>query len=236
MQLFFDITLSSEHQTHLLAEGESKHILRVLRKKIGDYIKITNGQGYLFDAQIVSIKSKRCEVHIIETFYEKPLPYSLHIGIAPPKSSDRFEFFLEKATEFGITKITPLICDNSERKRINFLRCEKILQSAMKQSQRVYLPQLDDMMSFKTFMDLDFSKTKTLIAHCEDEKKFNLKDKLGNNNSLCTLIGPEGDFSLDEIERAKIQNFSPISLGNKRLRTETAALSVCHALAFHYGV
>lgn len=236
MQLFFDYTLSPEYKTHVIAEDESKHILRVLRKQIGDQLNITNGQGYLFDAEIINIKSKRCEIQLIEKTYEKPLPYQLHIGIAPTKSSDRFEFFLEKATELGITEITPILSKNSERKRININRCERILQSAMKQSQRLYLPKLNEMIAFQKFIDEDFSKTKNLIAHCEDEKKSYFKEKLDNNKAFCILIGPEGDFNRHEIEMAIKQNFEPVSLGNKRLRTETAALSVCYALALQNGI
>ena len=234
MQLFYDASLPHEFQTHLINVDESKHILRVLRKKIGDLIKITNGRGCLFEAEIIDIKSKRCEIKCINKTNESPLPYQLHIAIAPTKSSDRFEFFLEKATEIGVTEITPLLCKNSERKRLNLKRCEKILQSAMKQSKRLFLPKLNEMMTFEQFLDKDFSETKTLIAHCEDNKKFYLQDKLQNDRNFCIFIGPEGDFSKQEIEMAMKQNFEPISLGNKRLRTETAGLTVCQTLALEY--
>ena len=160
MQLFYDASLPHEFQTHLINVDESKHILRVLRKKIGDSIKITNGMGCLFDAEIIDIKSKRCEIKCIDKTTESPLPYQLHIAIAPTKSSDRFEFFLEKATEIGISEITPLLCKNSERKRLNLKRCEKILQSAMKQSKRLFLPKLNEMMTFERFLDRDFQNLK----------------------------------------------------------------------------
>ena len=234
MQLFYDEQISLNNQTHLIKHEESKHILRVLRKKIGDHIKITNGQGFLFETEIVGVKSKRCEVKLLENKFDKPPPYQLHIGIAPTKSADRFEFFLEKATEIGITEITPLLCDNSERKRLNLKRCDKILQSAMKQSQRLYLPKLNEMVTFQKFVDRDFSNSRNFIAHCEDENKYHIKRKLQDSKTFCALIGPEGDFSPQEIKLALQHTFQPISLGNKRLRTETAGLAVCHTIALQF--
>lgn len=236
MQLFFDATLSTEFKTHLINEDESKHILRVLRKKIGDPIKITNGMGCLFDAEIIDIKSKRCEIKCIKKTHENPLPYQLHIAIAPTKSSDRFEFFLEKATEIGITEITPLLCKNNERKRLNISRCEKILESAMKQSQRLFLPKLHEMISYDKFLKSIGKDYQKYIAHCEDKHKYHLTDKLQNTQKHCVLIGPEGDFSPDEIKMALLENFQPISLGNKRLRTETAGITVCQAFALHHKI
>ena len=236
MQLFFDNTISPDHKMHLIAEDESNHILRVLRKNIGDKIELTNGYGHLFKAEITGVKSKRCEIHITDFSTEKPLPYSLHLGIAPTKSSDRFEFFLEKATEIGITEITPLLCKNSERKRLNIHRCEKILKSAMKQSQRLYLPKLNEMMAYDKFLKSIPEDHQKYIAHCEDEEKFHLKDKLEMTEKFCVLIGPEGDFNPHEIEMALTQHFQPISLGDKRLRTETAGITVCQTLALYHKI
>ncbi|QTY27759.1 16S rRNA (uracil(1498)-N(3))-methyltransferase [Flavobacterium sp. CS20] len=229
--MFYEPSITPHQNTHTLNPNESKHILRVLRKQVGDSIKITNGLGDAFEAKIIAVKSKQCQINIISHFYEKPLPYQLHIGIAPPKSADRFEFFLEKATELGISEISPLICKNSERKRLNFSRCEKIIQSAMKQSLRLYMPKLNPIISFEEFVKIKFDNYTKLIAHCENDKKHPIRDKINQADKFCVLIGPEGDFSLSEIETAINLNFSPISLGNKRLRTETVAITVCQALA-----
>lgn len=236
MQLFYDAELTKEHKTHSVGLEESKHILRVLRKSVGDRIYFTNGKGDGFVTEIVGVKSKRCEINILDSFSEHPLPYSIHIGIAPPKSSDRFEFFLEKVTEIGITEITPLLCKNSERKRINLKRSSKILQSAMKQSQRLYLPQLNELVSIDQFVSSDFGNSTKLIAHCEEHEKTSLKYKLNSSKQFCGLIGPEGDFSHQEIESALQNGFQAISLGNKRLRTETAGLFLSQALAFNFSL
>jgi 16S rRNA (uracil1498-N3)-methyltransferase len=236
MQLFYDHSLTKDSKLHTVGAEESNHILRVLRKTIGDKIHLTNGKGDGFYTEIVGISSKRCEISILETFSEKPLPYSLHVAIAPPKSSDRFEFFLEKATEIGITEITPILCANSERKRINTKRSLKILQSAMKQSQRLFLPRLNDMMGIDQFLSLNHEENLKLIAHCEDDEKISLKEKLGTTTQFCGLIGPEGDFSREEIEQSINKGFQPVSLGEKRLRTETAGLYLCQSLAFHLSL
>ncbi len=234
MQLFYDKHINSSVKTHQIAIDESRHILRVLRKQIGDIIFLTNGLGQGFKCEICTVASKQCEVNIIEVFEDEPLPYHLHIAIAPTKSSDRFEFFLEKATEIGISEITPLLCTNSERKRLNTKRCHKILQSAMKQSQRLHLPQLNEMMTFEKFMTQDFDTSYKFIAHCENQKKSYFPNHLKEHNKICMLIGPEGDFNLSEIEMALNSNFKPVSLGKKRFRTETAGIFVCQALALHH--
>jgi len=236
MQLFYDPDLIKGSKTHIIGANESNHILRVLRKTIGDRIYLTNGKGDGFEAEIVGVNSKKCNISILKTFSEKPLPYCLHIAIAPPKSSDRFEFFLEKATEIGISEITPILCKNSERKRINTKRSLKILQSAMKQSQRLFLPQIHDMIGIDQFLSLNHEENLKLIAHCEEDEKISLKEKLGTTTQFCGLIGPEGDFSKEEIENAIQKGFQPISLGDKRLRTETAGLYLCQSLAFHFSL
>jgi len=233
MQLFYDENLTKESKTHVIGIEESNHILRVLRKSVGDKIYLTNGKGYGFTTEIIGIKSKKCEISILDTFFEEPLPYQLNIAIAPPKSSDRFEFFLEKATEIGITEITPLLCANSERKRLNLKRSFKIIQSAMKQSQRLHLPKLNEMISFEQFISTDFANTKKVIAHCEDKEKISVKDILNQSTNICGLIGPEGDFSSSEINMALDNGFQAVSLGEKRLRTETAGLYLCQAIAFN---
>jgi 16S rRNA (uracil1498-N3)-methyltransferase len=224
MQLFFDENLNFESSTFLIESDESKHILRVLRKNIGDEIYVTNGKGKACRAEITNSISKRCEIKILDKHEEPPLPYQLHIAIAPTKSSDRFEYFLEKSTEIGISEITPLLCDNSERKRLNIKRCQKIIQSAMKQSQRFHLPKLHEMQSYNSFMQSNFEGYNTCIAHCEDHKKSPFKNQIRTSNQTLILIGPEGDFSTDEIQLALSKSFHPVTLGEKRLRTETAGI------------
>lgn len=236
MQLFYDAHLTKETKTHRIEAVESNHILRVLRKSVGDIIHLTNGNGDRFEGEIVDIKSKQCVIVIKNTFSESPPRYQLHIAIAPPKSSDRFEFFLEKATEIGITQITPILCMNSERKRINIDRSKKIIQSAMKQSNRLFLPKLNEMQSFENFMSSNMKEESKLIAHCEEDKKYAVKGILSSSTSYCALVGPEGDFSKIEIETALNSGFKAVSLGNKRLRTETAGLYLCQAVALQFEV
>lgn len=231
MQLFYEASLTKGISTQAINPQESNHILRVLRKSVGDRVCFTNGMGIGFKTEIVNIKSKQCIVSVLETFEDKPLPYQLQIAIAPPKSSDRFEFFLEKATEIGITEITPLLCDNSERKRINLKRSQKILQSAMKQSQRLFLPKLNDMVKAEDFICSNFGEAQKIIAHCEEDQKLSLKRIVEKSNNVCGLIGPEGDFSKKEIKLALDRDFLAVSLGDKRLRTETAGLYLTQAMA-----
>jgi 16S rRNA (uracil1498-N3)-methyltransferase len=151
--------------------------------------------------------------------------------VAPTKMNDRYEWFLEKATEIGIDAITPIICDHSERKIVKVDRLEKILKSAMKQSLNCYLPKLNKTISFKEFVNRDFSG-QTFIAHCEDSHRTTLKQELKAKQDVTILIGPEGDFSVKEIEMAVQNNFIPVTLGETRLRTETAAVVACHSVAF----
>ena len=158
----------------------------------------------------------------------------LHIAIAPTKSSDRFEFFLEKATEIGISEITPILTKNSERKKLNIVRCQKIVESAMKQSQRLFLPKLNDLTPLSAFLQQSNSSHLKLIAHCEEDDKTELKDLVLKGKDVCILIGPEGDFNPNEIEDALAIDFKPVSLGEKRLRTETAGIYVC--LGYQFGV
>ncbi|MGJ8743744.1 16S rRNA (uracil(1498)-N(3))-methyltransferase [Polaribacter sp.] len=232
MQLFYnsEITL---HTTQLTFDKiESRHIVRVLRKKEGDILKITNGKGLLFDAEINFANDKKCQA-IIVAKEEKPKPwkYYLHIAIAPTKLNDRIEWFLEKATEIGIDEITPIICHNSERRVVKLERFEKIIQSAMKQSLKFTLPKLNKPIKFQDFLKQDFTE-KVCIAHCEDGEKKLLKTVIHPSEKTTILIGPEGDFSSDEIKNALEKNCIPISLGESRLRTETAGLVAVQNISF----
>ncbi|MDP5082285.1 MAG: 16S rRNA (uracil(1498)-N(3))-methyltransferase [Winogradskyella sp.] len=230
MQLFYNSDISENDKSFNFDKDESRHIVKVLRKNIGDTLHITNGKGWRFTAELISANSKHCSVHITQKNQEHKRPYNLHIAVAPTKMNDRFEWFLEKATEIGIETITPIICDNSERKVVKTERFEKIIQSAMKQSLNCYLPQLNNPISFKDFIGQDFIGQK-FIAHCEETDKKSLKSQLQSNKDYVILIGPEGDFSVKEIEIALRHNFIPVTLGNTRLRTETAAIVACHSVA-----
>lgn len=231
MQLFYNPDISEKSNTFSFPKDESRHIIKVLRKKTGDTLHITNGKGYLFTAEITIADQKNCVVNIINSEFKKPTDYKLHLAVAPTKMNDRYEWFLEKATEIGITSITPIYCDHSERKKIKTDRFEKILQSAMKQSLHLYLPILNEPISFKDYINQDFSGD-LFIAHCEETDKKSLKNEIKPNTETTILIGPEGDFSVNEIETAIKNKFIPVTLGNTRLRTETAAIVACHSVAF----
>jgi len=232
MQLFYNSEISNRTQQFTFDKTESRHIVRVLRKKENDTIFITNGNGQLFSSEILIANDKKCLVAIknIETF-NKPWDYYLHIAIAPTKLNDRFEWFLEKATEIGIDEITPIICDHSERKVLKMDRMEKIIQSAAKQSLKYHFPKLNEPISFNQFLNNRF-KGQLFIAHCEETDKKSLKSELIPNQDTTVLIGPEGDFSIKEITQSLDDNFIPVSLGKSRLRTETAGIVAVHSVAF----
>jgi len=233
MQLFYNPNISEHTQDITFDKEESRHIIKVLRMKEGDSFKITNGKGSFFDAEITKANPKGCLVKILSEEKQKPLPYQLHLAVAPTKLNDRYEWFLEKATEIGISEITPIICDHSERKIIKPERYEKILQSAMKQSLKAYLPILNEAGSLKDFLNSENnSDSKKYIAHCEETDKKSLKSVMLPNKKIIILIGPEGDFSSEEIALSKKSGYIPVTLGESRLRTETAAIVACHSVAF----
>ena len=210
---------------------ESKHIIKVLRKKDTDILHVTNGLGFLFTTEITLASDSKCTVKIISFEKAAPSKFRLHLAVAPTKMNDRYEWFLEKATEIGIQEITPIICDHSERKVINNERFDKILLAAMKQANELYLPKLNPAISFKEFINLQ-NKDIKLIAHCEETDKKTLKSVLKSNQNITMLIGPEGDFSQKEIALALNNDYTAVSLGNTRLRTETAAIVACHSVVF----
>ncbi|OUV74717.1 MAG: 16S rRNA (uracil(1498)-N(3))-methyltransferase [Flavobacteriales bacterium TMED123] len=226
MQLFF--TTNTEKEIILSAE-ESKHATKSLRKKEGDILHFTDGKGGFYKAEITLADSRKCQLTIISS-EKKPKQhnYHLHIAIAPTKNMDRFEWFLEKACEIGIDKITPIICERSERKVIKTGRCNRILLSAMKQSLKFHLPKLNEVITLKDFLNQDFEGNK-YIAHCEDGEKKELKQEKVAEKTLI-LIGPEGDFSTNEIKMALQNQFKAVSLGESRLRTETAGLVSVHTI------
>ena len=228
MNLFYTSKINDDF--HTLNEEESRHCKKVLRLKIGDSINLTDGVGGLFEAEIIDDSSKQLKVRIIKTSSEfGKRNFKLHIAIAPTKNISRFEWFLEKATEIGIDEITPLISNYSERKVVKNERLNKVITSAIKQSIKAYHPILNSTTNFKEFIKKEQNCQK-FIAHCEDDKKENLKDLYKFGSDVLILIGPEGDFSRDEIELAKKAGFIPISLGESRLRTETAGIVACHTV------
>lgn len=229
MQLFYNSEIKSGDTTFTFDKEESKHIIKVLRKQEGHKIHITNGLGYLFISEIVLGLEKKCEVKIIEEQFFKPSTFYTHIAVAPTKMHDRIEWFLEKATEIGIHEITPIICEHSERKIFKIDRAEKIIQSATKQSNQYYLPKINEAISLSEFIKKNQNGQK-FIAHCEETQKKSFSEEIERNQSVTILIGPEGDFSSKEIKLALENNFIPVTLGNTRLRTETAALVACHTI------
>ncbi|MGZ9675565.1 16S rRNA (uracil(1498)-N(3))-methyltransferase [Flavobacterium sp. GNP001] len=231
MQLFYNPTINETTEVFSFDKEESKHIIKVLRKKDTDILHVTNGLGFLFTTEITLASDSKCTVKV-NSFTKADQPnYNLHLAVAPTKMNDRFEWFLEKATEIGIHEITPIICDHSERKTVNVERFEKIILTAMKQSNALFLPKLNPAISFKDFIKQHQNGTK-LIAHCEETDKKSLKSILQKDTNYTILIGPEGDFSNKEIQLALENTFIPITLGTTRLRTETAAVVACHSIAF----
>ncbi|MCF8460153.1 MAG: 16S rRNA (uracil(1498)-N(3))-methyltransferase [Flavobacteriales bacterium] len=211
-----------------LGEEETRHAVRVLRLNMGDTIGVIDGKGISAKAEITEISKRSCSFRILEKSTEEAsiLP---KIAIAPTKSTDRFEWFLEKAVEIGVSEICPILCSNSERRVLKLDRCEKILLAAMKQSQRNWLPKLHELTPIETFVQN--AETPLLLAHCRDGQKVGLTNQLQTDSWI--MIGPEGDFTLEEIEAALKSGATQIDLGKSRLRTETAgifALSVMNYL------
>ncbi|MFA5574381.1 MAG: 16S rRNA (uracil(1498)-N(3))-methyltransferase [Brumimicrobium sp.] len=234
MRRFFADIPSIDLEEISLPEDESKHIFRVLRMKEGDSLEIVNGNGEIFTGKIVLNSPKKVLVKKTNLKKVEKKEYHFHIAIAPTKNNDRIEWFLEKATELGVDEVSLIICDNSERKKVNIDRYRRIIISAMKQSKRIYLPKLNNLTTFSEFIK---NHSNGLIAHCHENenrtttiyREFQENPKLWYANTPI-LIGPEGDFSLSEVETAISNNYKPISLGDTRLRTETAGIYACTTL------
>lgn len=230
MQLFYNPNLDEKDSIFIFDSSESKHIVKVLRKRNGDELSITNGKGFLFTAKIISDNAKRCEVEIDSCKKTYPKSYKLHLVVAPTKMNDRYEWFLEKATEIGVDEITPLICKRSERKTVKLERMQRVVEAAMKQSLQTYLPKLNEPLTFSEFMSLPANGLK-FIAHCENTERHELKRRIVADQDATILIGPEGDFTQNEIKEAFKAGYLPVSMGNTRLRTETAAIVACTIVA-----
>jgi 16S rRNA (uracil1498-N3)-methyltransferase len=211
----------------VLSENESKHCNLVLRMKVGDIVKILDGKGVIYTASISKTEKRKTEVLIVDKcLCKKDRKYSLSIAIAPTKNNDRFEWFIEKAVEIGIDRIYPILCANSERKIVKVDRLEKVIVAAVKQSISPYKPELIPLQKVEDVFTLK-SYDKKYIAHCHDEEKQDLTEIAEINEKCLVLIGPEGDFNESEIIQAKKNGFIAVSLGEKRLRTETAGVYAC---------
>jgi len=211
-----------------LPESETKHALQVLRLKEESEVVLIDGKGGYYIGTIEEIGKKKCNVKILEKKenYGKR-PNHLHIAIAPTKSSERFEWFIEKAIEIGIEEITPIITSRSERRKINTNRLNRIIISAVKQSYKAFLPKLNPIINYNDFISQNYNSDK-YIAHCEiNGRRIPISDLDFSNSDKLFLIGPEGDFTNQEIQMALKSNFSEISLGRERLRTETAPIVIC---------
>lgn len=231
MHLFYQYDISLGY----LSEEESLHAAKVLRLQNGDAIVVLDGLGGFHEAVLTESHPKKAKFSItksIQHYGQKN--YRLHIAIAPTKSIDRLEWFIEKAVEIGIDEISLLQCRFSERKHVNIQRLEKIIIAACKQSMQAYFPILSPLIPFEQFIvntNSQYAATSKYIAHCYDAEKQPLKSAIQQSNELLILIGPEGDFSQEEIGLAQSHNFLPISLGNSRLRTETAGVMACATVA-----
>lgn len=232
MQLF--IGKFTDSKELILTEEETFHCVNVLRKKIGDELSITDGKGNLFNAVITDITKKNVGLSVLDQkSIKKNWNYRLHIAIAPTKNNDRTEWFIEKATEIGVDEISFIICKNSERRILKTDRLIKIAESASKQSLKFNFPIINEAIEYKKFIaDQSENKSTTYIAHCRDNNLPFIGLSIEKNINALVFIGPEGDFTEDEIQLAKTINVNEISLGSSRLRTETAALSVVHYFSF----
>jgi 16S rRNA (uracil1498-N3)-methyltransferase len=233
MYIFYSPDINGNN--YQLNESEAKHCSCVLRLTAGDLIYLIDGIGNLYTAKIVVLSAKKCMVDIVDikNNYERR-NYYLHIAISPTKNIDRFEWFLEKATEIGIDEITPIVCEHSERKTLKIERAEKVIIAAAKQSIKAFLPKINKLTNFQTVVQQHFTGKK-LIAHCCENEKELLQKVIKPCENVMIFIGPEGDFSRKEIQFAKQKNFTEISLGSSRLRTETAAIHACSTVCVVNG-
>lgn len=230
MQVFYTPDIAND--TYTLNEEESKHCSRVLRLNVGDVVHLIDGVGGLYEAELINANKKNVQLRVVnkQSDFGKRNHY-LHIAIAPTKNIDRLEWFLEKATEIGIDEITPIICDRSERKIVKEDRLEKVVTAAVKQSLTAYHPKVNQAITFSQFLAKQSDGNK-LIAHCMDGDKSYINQLINPTESCLLLIGPEGDFSPAELEIALQNGYKPVTLGNTRLRTETAALAGCFEVNF----
>lgn len=219
MHLFYDPHIV-EGKLHTLSEEESKHAIRVLRLQSGDVLKVLDGKGSAYTCTINEAHAKRCTLAIKDRFQDRASSHSIHIAVSPTKQMERMEWFIEKATEIGITEITFLRCTNSERVQLKPERLEKKAISAMKQSQRLFIPKINGLVEYSNFLK---EHAFGLLAHCYESEK-NLISRVFQAENCPVLIGPEGDFTAEELQFALDRGYKMVTLGDNRLRTETAAL------------
>lgn len=233
MNLFYLPTLDPAYLSNpiVLDEEEAYHAIKVLRMKSGDQISMTDGKGGLYSGIIESANVKNCLLTAQDCTIQSRRKFNLHLAVAPTKNIDRYEWFLEKATEIGIEEITPLMCEHSERTKLRTDRLQKILVSAMKQSMNLYLPRLNEPISFDQFVRRDYAGGK-FMGYVEEKQEQKLKDVYEAGTDATILIGPEGDFSKAEVRLAVESGYALVSLGNTRLRTETAAVYACMAVGW----
>ncbi len=224
MDIFYSENLLDSSEEIIFSPNESKHIIRVLRKNIGDKITVTNGKGLEWIGLISSIDIKHARAKKSSITLKSRPDSTIHVGISPTKNSSRLDWFIEKVSEIGVNEITPIICNNSIRKSLNKDRCQKIMISAIKQSRQLFIPKLNPIISFTDFIELDHSDSELYIAHCHEMKKNEIHQLENINNKITVMIGPEGDFSIKELESVMIKGGRSISLGSNRLRTETAGI------------
>ena len=232
MPVFYTTEINQKQA--ILGEEESRHVVKVLRKTGGDPLEIVDGKGNYYEGLISVPDPKACQISIRNVKKEHlRRDYHLHIALAPPKSTERFEWFLEKATEIGVDEISPIICERSERNRIRHDRSLKILIAAMKQSGRALLPRLNHEIPLSNFLEL-FSADIKLIAHCRTDPGQRIDRKPVIDQEWIVLIGPEGDFTPGEIEDARQRAYREINLGEAVYRTETAGMIACHTISLLY--
>jgi 16S rRNA (uracil1498-N3)-methyltransferase len=224
MATFFAPNISIDANEYQLAEDESKHCVRVLRYGLGSVLDLIDGKGNQFLGKITDDHPKRCRIQIDQVITHSKPAINIHVAMAPTKNMDRVEWFLEKAVELGLTKLTFLKCENNERNAINMERLEKIAVSAMKQSKRYFLPEIEALVPFNQFVE---TNPKGYIGHCYEGNKIMLKEI---NAPLPFLIGPEGDFSKSEVDLALNNGYQAVNMSDYRLRTETAALTAVFGL------
>ena len=228
MILFFDKDIKAKFSEFSFSKEESKHLTKVLRKKIGDKITITNGNGLEWQGELINISSNSTIAKKIKSLQHTQPIKLIHLAIALTKNNNRIEWLIEKLTELGIASITTLLCEHSERKVDRTLRFEKITIAALKQSQQFYLPKIQPLKTFSDFIGGGI--TNGYIAHCKESSKENLANYNLNQDEVTLMIGPEGDFSLREIELAEQAGIHSVSIGSQRFRTETAGLLACHTV------
>ena len=228
MILFYTNNIQ-DNKTAILEGDEAIHCLKTLRKKVGDTLQFIDGNGGWYHGTLISTSKKSCLIAIDKVETHPPRTnFKIHIAIAPTKNINRLEWFLEKCTEMGIDEITPIICQRSERKVIRHDRLEKILIAATKQSLKTYLPKLNELTKFSNFVKSNRSTdSQKMIAHCNEGEKIHLKNAYTPKQNVLILIGPEGDFSNQEVQLAEQHDFKTITLGQERLRTETAGMVAC---------